>query len=92
MRKTILLVTFVLLSLTPFAQKGKDHITMKSDGKVYWVRGSETIKMMIDVPLKNGAVVNYKGNIKGGDGDVTQLKKGDKIMMDGTYIKGKKKP
>ena len=90
MKKMLLLLAFTLLTLTPFAQKGKDHIVMKSNGKVYWIRGGETIRMMIDVPLKNGAVVNYKGMIKATDGGVTQLKKGDRVMMDGTFVKGKK--
>jgi len=91
MKKLSLLVAFALMTLVPFAQKGKDYVTMKSDGKVYWIRGGETIRMMIDVPLKNGAVVNNKGNIKASNGNIVTLSKGDKVMMDGTFVKGKKK-
>ncbi len=64
MKKLFFLSAFILLSLTPFAQKGKDYITKKPDGKVYWIRGGQTIQMAIDVPLKDGSTVNSKGDIK----------------------------
>ncbi len=63
---------------------------MKRDGKVYWIRGGETIRMMIDVPLKNGSTVNYKGIIKAKNGQTTQLNKKDKVLMDGTLVPNKK--
>lgn len=92
MKKVLFLTVFILLSLLPFAQKGQDYITMKSNGKVYWIRGGQTIQMAIDVPLKDGSSVNYKGDIKDKDGNVTQqLQKGDKVLMDGTFLKGGKK-
>lgn len=92
MKKSALLIAFVLLSLTPFAQKGKDYITKKANGKVYWIRSGQTIQMAIDVPLKNGSTVNYKGDIKDKDGNITQqLQNGDKVLMDGTYVKAGKK-
>ncbi|HEX8356066.1 MAG TPA: DUF6799 domain-containing protein [Segetibacter sp.] len=90
MRKFLLILVIAVASVTSFAAgKGKDYITMKSDGKVYWIRSGETIRMMIDVPLKNGSTVNYKGNVTAKDGQVTQLKKGDKLMMDGTLVKAR---
>lgn len=90
MRKVLLLLAFSLMTLAPFAQ-GKDYVTMKQDGKVYWMRGGESIRIMIDVPLKDGRVVNYRGDITAKDGQVTQLQKGDKVMMDGTVVSKKGK-
>ncbi len=92
MKKLFFLSAFILLSLTPFAQKGKDYITKKPDGKVYWIRGGQTIQMAIDVPLKDGSTVNSKGDIKDKSGNVAEhLEKGDKVMMDGTVVKAGKK-
>ena len=91
MRKTLLLLAFIFSSVLNFAQqKGKDYLTKKTDGKVYWIRSGQPIQIMIDVPLKNGSVINYKGMIKSKDGQVIELKKGEKVMMDGTIIKNKK--
>jgi uncharacterized protein YdeI (BOF family) len=90
MKKVLVLLAFTLVTSMSFAQ-GKDHVTMKSDGKVYWMRGGESIRIAIDVPLKNGSVVNYKGNITAKDGQVTQLQKGDKVLMDGTLVSKKSK-
>ena len=87
MKKVLFLLAFTLITLLPFAQgKGRDYITMKANGKVYWIRGGETIRMVTDVPLKNGSVVNYRGNITAKDGTVLQLKKGDRVLMDGTMV------
>lgn len=88
--KRIILLLIVLGSFTSVSfsqQKGKDYITMKSDGKVYWIRSGETIRMAISVPLKNGSQVTSKGSIIAKDGEVTQISKGDKVMMDGTIIR-----
>lgn len=90
MKKVLFLLAFALITSISFAQ-AKDHVTMKSDGKVYWMRGGESIRIAIDVPLKNGSAVNYKGNITAKDGQVTQLKIGDKVMMDGTVVSKKSK-
>ena len=82
----------MMASLLSFAQPGKDYLTKKSDGKVYWIRGGKPIQIAIDVPLKNGSAVNYRGDIKDKDGHVTQqLETGDKVMMDGTFVKTGKK-
>lgn len=92
MKKMFFAITLSFMFLTPFAQgKNQDYITMKSDGKIYWIRSGQTIKMMITVPLKNGSIVDYKGTVTGKDGQVTQLKKGDRMAMDGTMITNKKK-
>ena len=91
MKKLFVLFAFTMFYLVPFAQKAQDYITMKSDGKVYWIRGGETIQMMIDVPLKNGSVVNYKGEVKSAKGNITKLKKGEKLLMDGSIKKKGKK-
>ena len=88
MKKALFLLAFTLITSLSFAQ-GKDYVTMKSDGKVYWMRGGESIRILIDVPLKNGSAVNYRGDIKGKDGQVTQLQKGDKVFMDGTVVSKK---
>jgi len=92
MKKIIILLAFTLTTICGYSQeKGKDHITMKSDGKVYWIRGGKNIQMAIDVPLSNGSTVDYKGVIKGKDGETTQLQRGDKVMMDGTMVSKKAK-
>lgn len=91
MKKVLLVIALAFTMLEPFAQKkGKDYITRMSNGKIYWMRGAQTIRMMIDVPLKNGSVVNNKGNIKTKDGQSIYLKQGDKVMMDGTVVRSKK--
>ena len=91
MKKVLFTLAITLMFLTPFAQgKGRDYVTMKSDGKIYWIRSGQTIKMMITLPLKNGSIVDYKGRVRAKDGQVTQLQKGDKMAMDGTMITGKK--
>lgn len=91
MKKALFLILFSSITMISFEQtKGRDYITMKSDGKVYWMRGGQTIRMMIDVPLKNGSVVNSKGVILAKDGQTVQLKPGDKILMDGTTPGAKK--
>lgn len=92
MKQITILLAFFFMTLAPFAQgKSQDYITMKSNGKVYWIRGGETIRMMIDVPLKNGSTVNYKGIIKAKNGQTIQLQKKDKVLMDGTMIPHKNK-
>lgn len=92
MKKIISLFVFALMTLVTSAQqKGEDYIIRKADGKMFWMRGKERIRMMIDVPLKNGSVVNYKGIVKAKDGQITQLEKGDKILMDGTIVRSKRK-
>lgn len=91
MKKLLFTLAVAFMFLTPFAQeKGKDYITMKSDGNIYWIRSGQTIKMMITVPLKNGSIVDYKGTVTAKGGQVTQLHKGDKMAMDGTMITSKK--
>ena len=60
MQKVLFTVVITLMSLLPFTQKGRDYITMKSNGKVYWICGGQTIQMAIDVALTNGSAVNYK--------------------------------
>ncbi len=91
MKKVLLVIALAFTMLEPFAQKkGKDYITRKSNGKIYWIRGGQPIRMMIDVPLKNGSVVNYKGNITTRDGNVVYIKQGDKVMMDGTVVQSRK--
>ncbi len=91
MKKVFVVIVIALFTLNGYSQvKGRDHITMKSDGKVYWIRSGKQIKMNIDVPLKNGSVVNYRGEITSKDGEVTQLEKGQVLMMDGTMGKKKK--
>lgn len=64
---------------------------MRSEGKMYWMRGGKNIKMAIDVPLSDGSTVNAKGVIKRKDGETTQLQPGDKVMMDGTIVQKKSK-
>ncbi|HEX8460841.1 MAG TPA: DUF6799 domain-containing protein [Segetibacter sp.] len=91
MKKFLLFAGLSLTTLLSIGQKGKDYITMKPDGKVYWIRSGQTIRMMINVPLKSGEVVNSKGNIIAKDGTVRQLAKGDKVMMDGSIMKKGKK-
>ena len=92
MKKLFFIGVFALLSLWSVAQGSKDYLTKKSDGKVYWMRGGKPIQIAIDVPLKNGSAVNYRGDIKDKDGTVTQqLQTGDKVMMDGTFVKAGKK-
>lgn len=91
MKRLLILIAISLITLAPLAQqKGQDYITMKRDGKVYWIRGGETIRMMISVPLKDGSTVDYKGTIKSKNGQVKQLQKKDKFLMDGTLIPHKK--
>ena len=87
MKRSLVLIAFTLLTIVSFGQKSGDYITMKSNGKVYWMRGGESIKMMISVPLKNGETVNNKGAITSPNGKVRQLAPGDKVMMDGTFLK-----
>ena len=60
MQKVLFTVVITLMSLLPFTQKERDYITMKSNGKVYWICGGQTIQMAIDVAPTNGSAVNYK--------------------------------
>ena len=91
MKKILLSIAITLITIAGYSQsKGKDYVTMKPDGKVYWIRGGKTIQVMIDIPFKNGNVVNYKGNVTSKQGESTQLKPGDKITMEGTVITLKK--
>ena len=87
MKSSILAIAFTISSLVPFAQKKKDYIVMKSNGKMYRIRGGESIRMMISVPLKNGETVTNKGQITSLDGAAKQLTPGDTLMMDGTILK-----
>ena len=90
MKKVFFLLAISVSTTFAFSQdKGKDYITMKSDGKVYWIRSGKHIRMNIDVPLKNGSVVNYKGNVTAKDGEIIQLKEGDRLLMDGTMVSRK---
>lgn len=92
MKKILFLLAFTFTTLIGFTQqKGKDYVTMKSEGKMYWMRGGKNIKMAIDVPLSNGSTVSAKGVIKGKDGETTQMQPGDKVMMDGTIVPKKSK-
>ena len=92
MKKIIFFLAFSLITILGFSQqKGKDYVTMRSEGKMYWMRGGQNIKMAIDVPLSNGSTVNAKGLIKGKDGETTQMQPGDKVMMDGTIVPKKLK-
>ena len=73
--------------VTSFAQdNGQDYITMKQGGKMYWIRSGQTIRMGICVPLKNGSTIYPNGVIKAKNGSTTQIKKGDRVLMDGTVI------
>lgn len=92
MKKILFLLAFTFATTIGFTQqKGKDFVTMKSEGKMYWMRGGKNIKMAIDVPLGNGSTVNAKGLILGKDGETTQMQPGDKVMMDGTMVPKKSK-
>lgn len=92
MKKLLFILAFTLATTIGFTQqKGKDYVTMKSEGKMYWMRGGKNIKMAIDVPLGDGSAVSAKGIIKGKDGETTQMQPGDKVMMDGTIVRKKSK-
>ena len=92
MKKGLLFLAFAFVYLGAAGQaKSKDHIIMKQDGKMYWIRGGQTIKMGITVPLPNGSVVYPDGSIKSAEGDVTRIEKGEKILMDGTVVRARSK-
>jgi len=87
MKKFILVALLGLTMNLSFAQdKGQDYITMKKGGKMYWIRSGQTIRMGISVPLKNGSMIYPNGVIKAKDGSRTQIKAGDRVLMDGTVI------
>ena len=44
MQKVLFTVVITLMSLLPFTQKERDYITMKSNGKVYWICGGQRYK------------------------------------------------
>lgn len=87
MKKLLLALSFVLAMSASFAQdKGQDYVTMKSGGKMYWIRSGQTIHMGISIPLKNGSMIYPNGVLKLKDGSRRQIQKGDRILMDGTVI------
>lgn len=91
MKRFMLIVALGFLSAGAFAQNGKDYVTMKADGKMYWIRGGQTIKMGLPVPLKNGSFVYADGSLKTKDGELSKITQGDKVFMDGTVLARKEK-
>lgn len=91
MKKLMLALAISFMASGSFAQKGNDYVTVKPDGKAYWVRGGQTIKLALPVPLKNGSFVYADGSVKSSEGEISKMGQGDKILMDGTLIPRRKR-
>lgn len=87
MKQVFLPLVCSFLVLSASAQgKGNDYITLKQDGKVYWIRSGQTIKIAIPVPLKNGSTAYPDGSVQTKEGDVSKIAQGDKVLMNGTLV------
>ena len=64
----------------------EDHITSKN-GKLWFIKGSQTSELKMDVTLKDGTIVMPTGTVKKADGSSIILEEGWSIYMDGMIRK-----